>query len=125
VDKSPHHALIAVAVLLSSASLFILIGALDMSIVLIVFVMSLAGILQGILRPARDMLMRAVIPRESFGKAIGMVATGAAVGGASAPIIFGWILDMGHPSWLFYVLAVCLVILITTVLIPKTRIVLP
>jgi len=125
VDKTPRHGLLAVSVLLGSGVLFILIGAVDMSIVLIVFVMSLAGILQGILRPARDMLMRAVIPRESFGKAIGMVATGAAIGGASAPIIFGWILDTGHPSWLFYVLAVCLVILIVTVLIPKKRIVLP
>jgi MFS family permease len=125
VDKTPRHALLAVAVLLGSGVLFILIGAVDMSIVLIVFVMCLAGILQGILRPARDMLMRAVIPRESFGKAIGMVATGAAIGGASAPIVFGWILDTGHPSWLFYVLAVCLVILIVTVLIPKKRIELP
>ena len=93
-------------------------------IVLIIVAMSAAGILQGVLRPARDMLMRAVIPLEPFGKAIGMVATGAAVGGATAPIIFGWILDTGHASWLFYVLAACLVILIVTILIPKKRIVL-
>ena len=51
-----------------------------------------------------------------------MVATGAAIGGAAAPIVFGWILDTGHASWLFYVLAACLVILIITILIPKTRI---
>ena len=30
--------------------------------------------------------------------------------------------DTGHASWLFYVLAGCLVILIITILIPKTRI---
>jgi MFS family permease len=124
VDKTPRHTLLAVAVMLVSGALFVLIGAVDMSIVLIIVALSFAGILQGVLRPARDMLMRAIIPRESFGKAIGMVATGAAVGGATAPIIFGWILDTGHASWLFYVLAACLVILIVTILIPKKRIVL-
>ena len=111
--------------MLGSGALFIVVGAVDMSIFLIIVAMGAAGILQGILRPARDMLMRAVIPKESFGKAIGMVATGAAIGGALAPVVFGWILDTGHPSWVFYVLAGCLVILIVTVLIPKKRIVLP
>jgi MFS family permease len=125
VDKTPHHTLVAVAVMLGSGALFIVVGAVDMSIFLIIVAMGAAGILQGILRPARDMLMRAVIPKESFGKAIGMVATGAAIGGALAPVVFGWILDTGHPSWVFYVLAGCLAILIVTVLIPKKRIVLP
>ncbi len=54
-----------------------------------------------------------------------MVATGAAVGGATAPLIFGWILDAGNPAWLFYVLAANLVILIITVMIPKKPITLP
>ncbi|MCZ6885932.1 MAG: MFS transporter [Alphaproteobacteria bacterium] len=122
VDWTPRHALLAVAVILGSGAVFVLIGSADMSIVLIIVAMSFAGFLQGVLRPARDMMLRAVIPAESFGKAIGMVATGAAIGGAAAPIVFGWILDTGHASWLFYVLAACLVILIITILIPKTRI---
>ncbi len=122
VDRTPRHTLIAVAVMLASGALFVLIGSVNMSIALIIIAMSVAGALQGVLRPARDMLMRAVIPLESFGKAIGMVATGAAIGGAAAPIIFGWILDTGHASWLFYVLAACLVICIITIAIPKTRI---
>jgi MFS family permease len=125
VDKTPRHILVAVIVLLSSNLLFIVVGAVDMSIVLIVAVMSAAGALQGVLRPARDMMMRAVIPPDSFGKAIGMVATGAAIGGAIAPLVFGWVLDSGHPSWLFYVLAACGAILIVTVLIPKRPITLP
>ena len=122
VDWTPRHALLAVAVILGSGAVFVLIGSANMSIVLIIVAMSFAGFLQGVLRPARDMMLRAVIPAESFGKAIGMVATGAAIGGAAAPIVFGWILDTGHASWLFYVLAACLVILIITILIPKTRI---
>lgn len=122
VDKTPRHTLVAVAVLIGSGTLFVMLGSVSMPMALIIAALSLAGILQGILRPARDMLMRAVIPRESFGKAIGMVATGAAIGGATAPLIFGYILDVGEAQWLFYVLAMCLVILIVTVMIPKRRI---
>ena len=122
VDKTPRHALIAVAVLIGSGALFVMLGTMSMPMVLIIATLSLAGMLQGILRPARDMLMRTVIPRESFGKAIGMVATGAAIGGAMAPLFFGWILDVGKAHWLFYVLAMCLVILVVTILITKRRI---
>lgn len=125
VDKTPRHILVAVSVLIGSGALLVMVGALPMPLVMIIAMMSLIGLLQGALRPARDMLMRAVIPRESFGKAIGMVATGAAIGGASAPVIFGWILDSGNPAWLFYVLAGCLAILVVTVIIPKQRITLP
>ncbi len=122
VDKTPRHTLIAVAVLAGSGTLFVMLGSVSMPMALIIAALSLAGVLQGILRPARDMLMRAVIPRESFGKAIGMVATGAAIGGATAPLLFGYILDVGEAHWLFYVLAICLAILIVTIMIPKRRI---
>ena len=125
VDKTPRHTFLAVTVLVSSGVLLILLGTLTMPLFAIIILMSFIGLFQGALRPARDMLMRAVIPRESFGKAIGMVATGAAFGGASAPVIFGWILDSGNPSWLFYVLAGCLAILVVTVLIPKKAISVP
>jgi MFS family permease len=119
VDKIPRHALIAIITLVGSGAMFVAVGALPMPVVAIIVLMSIAGVLQGVLRPARDMLMRAIIPRESFGKAIGIVATGAAVGGATAPVIFGWILDYGDPSWLFYVLAANLCVLIVCVLVPK------
>lgn len=125
VDKTPRHVLVAVLVLIGSGLLFIVIGGVDMTIFWIITLMSLAGGLQGVLRPARDMLMRAIIPQASFGKAIGMVATGAAIGGAVAPVVFGWILDAGNPSWVFYMLAGCIAILVGTVAWPKRAISLP
>jgi FSR family fosmidomycin resistance protein-like MFS transporter len=125
VDKTPRHVAVAVLVLLGSGLLFIVVGAVNMTIFWIITLMSLAGALQGVLRPARDMLMRAIIPQASFGKAIGMVATGAAIGGAVAPVVFGWVLDAGNPSWVFYMLAACVAILVATVAWPKRAISLP
>jgi sugar phosphate permease len=90
--------------------------------VAIVAVMSFVGLLQGVIRPARDMMVRAVLPMGSFGKAIGMIGTGAAIGGATAPVMFGWIMDIGEPQWIFYVVGVCFVLTTVIILIPMSRI---
>jgi MFS family permease len=68
------------------------------------------------------MMLRAVMPKESFGKAVGMVTTGAAIGGTMAPIVFGWILDKGEPQWVFYIIALGLVAVAATVLAPKQKV---
>jgi sugar phosphate permease len=97
----------------------------SLPIIVVIAVMTAIGIFQGTVRPARDMMIRDILPKEAFGKAISMVATGAAIGGFIAPVTFGWIMDIGQARWLFYLLAACLVLIALTVLAPKQRIVLP
>lgn len=123
VDKTHRHEAIAAVVLIVSAALVALIGTVSLPLVALVTVMTLTGVFQGMLRPARDMLLRAVMPRESFGKAVGMVTTGAAIGGTTAPIIFGWVLDHGEPQWVFYVIGVGLLAVASVILLPKAPIV--
>jgi len=101
------------------------LGTVSMPVALIVAVMSTVGMCQGAMRPARDMLLRAILPKEIFGRAIGLVSTGAAIGGTLSPIIFGWILDLGRPEWVFYILGVTITLMAATVLAPKDRIRLP
>ncbi len=125
VDKTPKHELVAVTALCGSAALLAALGIVSLPIIVVIATMSLIGIFQGTVRPARDMLIRDLLPKEAFGKAISMVATGAAIGGAVAPVVFGWIMDIGRAQWLFYLLAACLVLIAFTVLLPKTRIVIP
>jgi MFS family permease len=125
VDKTPRHELVAVTALGASAALLVALGSVSLPILAIIAVMTAIGIFQGTVRPARDMLLRSILPRDAFGKAISMVATGAAIGGFIAPVMFGWIMDIGEARWLFYLLAACLVLIALTVLAPKQRIVLP
>lgn len=125
VDKTARHELVAAIALLCSAACLIALGTVSLPIVVIVGVMVMIGIFQGTVRPARDMMIRDLLPRESFGKAISMVATGAAIGAAVAPVAFGWIMDIGQAQWVFYLLAACLVLVVATVLIPKQRIAMP
>jgi predicted MFS family arabinose efflux permease len=122
VDKTPRHAMVAAICLLLSTALLLLFTRVSMTAVAIVALMSFVGLLQGVIRPARDMMVRAVLPMESFGKAIGMIGTGAAIGGATAPVMFGWIMDIGEPQWIFYVVGVCFVLTTAIILIPMSKI---
>lgn len=124
-DKTNRHELMAVTALMLSAGFLVAVGTVPMPVVMIVVVMSSVGLCQGAMRPARDMLLRAILPREIFGRAIGLVSTGAAIGGTLAPVIFGWILDLGHPEWVFYILGVTVTLVAATVMAPKERIRLP
>jgi FSR family fosmidomycin resistance protein-like MFS transporter len=122
VDKTSRHQLVASGALIITAGLIALLGAVSLPVVLLTLVMTLTGIFQGLLRPARDMLLREVMPKESFGKAVGMVTTGAAIGGTTAPIFFGWILDHGAPEWVFYAVGISLVAVALTVIAPKQKV---
>ena len=65
---------------------------------LLILLMAAAGLFQGLAMPSRDMLVRAVTPPGSFGKVFGFVTTGFNIAGMVAPLIFGWLMDQGHPQ---------------------------
>ena len=56
-------------------------------------------------------------------KAIGMIGTGAAIGGATAPAMFGWVMDIGEPQWIFYVVGICFALTTVVILTPMRKIV--
>jgi MFS family permease len=115
-DRFGRHATAAAVALIVSAAIAVLIGLVNLHATVLVFVFTLAGLLQGIIRPARDMMIRAASPRGSIGKAFGFVTSGQAVGGTIAPVMFGAILDFGAPAWLFYVSALFLLVCMLSVL---------
>jgi MFS transporter, FSR family, fosmidomycin resistance protein len=51
----------------------------------------------------------------------GFVSAGIAVGSAVAPIPFGWLLDTGRPEWVFYLIAIFMMVALFTVFVPKSR----
>jgi predicted MFS family arabinose efflux permease len=123
VDKTPRHAMVAAIALLLSTALLLIFTRVSMTAVVIVALMSLVGFLQGMIRPARDMMVRAVLPTESFGKAIGMIGTGAAIGGSLGPVAFGWVMDIGEPQWLIYVVGICFILTMVIILMPMDKVV--
>ncbi len=118
-DRTKRHDLIAALAFVFTAVIIYIIGAVSLHYALLVFAMTLAGLLQGVIRPARDMMVRQIIPISATGRAFGFVNSGAAVGGVFAPLTFGVVLDMGHPEWVFYLLAIFMALSVITAIVPK------
>ena len=73
----------------------LLIGSVDLGALLLILVMSLAGLCSGMVMPSRDMIVREVTPPGSFGKVFAFVTTGYHIAGILAPLLFGALLDHG------------------------------
>ena len=120
-DRTARHDLVAAAAFLMSIVLALVLATIDLELVALVALMVVMGLGQGIIRPARDMMLRAAAPKGSVGKAFGFVSAGIAAGSAIAPIPFGLLLDAGRPEWVFYLIALFMLVALVTVLVPKTR----
>jgi MFS family permease len=106
-------------VFIVSAILTALIGAVDLGFVLLMAAMILLGLGQGIIRPARDMMLRSAAPKGTTGTVFGYVSSGITAGSALAPIPFGYLIDNGHPAWVFYLISIFMVISLVTVATPR------
>ncbi len=100
-DRTRRHGEFAAGCFAVNAALVLAVAVLSPGPVLIVVVMALAGFLSGVISPSRDMLVREAAPREAAGRVFGIVTTGFNLGGMLGPPLFGWIIDQGHPRWLF------------------------
>ncbi len=106
VDRIKRHDLMAAAGFSVAAIVMVMFSAVPMPVVVIGVLFTLVGGIQGAIRPARDMMVRAATPPGGMGKAFGFVSTGISIGGAAAPVLFGWLVDQGNPEWVFYSIAI-------------------
>jgi len=116
-----HHGLVATVGLTVMAAMAALVGLVDFPAALLIVVLSLAGFFSGIVMPSRDMLVRNVTPRGAYGRVFGFVSTGFNIGGIVSPLIFGPLLDHGHPDAIFFCVAGCALASITTVVVSSSR----
>jgi MFS family permease len=119
-DRTRRHELVAATCFAFTSSMVVLIGWVDLGSVLLVGVMSLGGLLNGIIQPSRDMMVRSVTPPGAFGKVFGFVSTGFNIGGMISPLLFGWLMDRGEPRLIFgLICGFILLALLTVVTRPR------
>ncbi len=118
-DRTTRHDIQAALAFIAGALIMLVVGGVSLHFTVIVFALTLAGLTQGMIRPARDMMVRAAVPKGAIGRAFGFVSAGASVGGALSPVLFGWVIDLGRPEWVFYLLAIIMVLSIGTAMVPK------
>ena len=105
-DRWKKHDFVAAASLFACGVIVLLVGGIDLHWFVLIFTFTVAGLVNGIIRPARDMMIRNATPKGSAGKAFGFVYSGEFIGGGVAPLAYGFLLDIGKPEWIFYSSAV-------------------
>ena len=103
--RMTNHRITAACGLSATVLAAILIGSVDLGALLLILVMSLAGLCSGIVMPSRDMIVREVTPPGAFGKVFAFVTTGYHIAGILAPLLFAALLDHGEPRAIFFVTA--------------------
>ena len=95
-----HDRTIAVA-FLSAAALALLLAASVVPGALVLVIMGAIGFSTGIAGPSRDLLIRASAPPNATGRVFGVVYSGLDTGMAVGPLLFGMLMDEGHPASVF------------------------
>ncbi len=116
-DKTRRHDLEACVALFVAAVLVVIIGGVDLHFTVLVFCFTIAGFFSGMIRPARDMMIRNAAPLGATGKVFGFVFSGSSIGGGVAPVVYGIMLDIGKPSWIFYTSAAFMILCMIVVLL--------
>lgn len=111
-DRTRYHDRIAAVGLGSTTLMVLIVGNIDLGSVLVVTVMTLAGLMHGAINPSRDMLVRAITPPGQTGKVFGFVTSGFSIGGMVMPPILGRVMDHGDPRWIFWISAAALALAI-------------
>jgi len=100
--------------LLVAGGLNVLVGSVSMPVVLLVAVLTASGVARGTIQATRDLMVFSMTPQGQHGKVFAFVSTGGAVGAAVTPIVFGWILDLGDPRWVFWISGIMVIAGIAT-----------
>ncbi|MFO1160771.1 MAG: MFS transporter [Reyranellaceae bacterium] len=114
-DRTPHHERVAAVGFACTSVMAILMAWVNMPAVVLITVMSLGGLMNGIIQPSRDMMVRAVTPVGSFGKVFGFVSTGFNLGGMTSPLLFGWLMDRHEPRAIFMIVVGFILLALVTV----------
>ena len=110
--------LVVVGCFLIMALTIVLIGSGTLSLWLLFGTMIVAGLMRGLYNASRDVLVRRASPSSSIGTAFGFVTLGYTLGQGATPILYGWLMDNGMGSGVFYVSAGAALLAMFIVLIP-------
>jgi predicted MFS family arabinose efflux permease len=109
-DRSDRHLAFTAILTIVAAALVLLVSFQTMSEVTTLLVLFAAGVLIGASRTPRDVMLKDASPPGQIGKVFGFVSAGLPLGGALAPVPFGYLFDQGRPD-LVLVLVACVLLI--------------
>ena len=115
-EKSSRLEMVATVCYVIAIVLVLLVAFIKMPALMIVIAIFTTGFMTGVVMPSRDLLVRAVAPKGSSGKAFGFVNSGFGYGAIIGPLVFGWVMDSGYIPGLYVGSAVFMAITIAAAL---------
>ncbi len=120
-DKTDRHDLVAACAFGLSALVTVFMASTDLHHFVLLSCFAIIGWLLGLVRPARDMMVRAITPEGNAGKVFGFMSTGHLVGGVIVPVLYGWIIDQNEVRWIFWITAILMMIAMLSLFNPARR----
>ena len=118
-DRTPHHERVAAIGFACTSTMALLMAFANMPGIVLIAVMGVGGLLNGMIQPSRDMMVRAVTPPGSFGKVFGFVSTGFNFGGMVSPLLYAFLLDHDHPRAIFLIVTAFIFLALTSAITRK------
>ncbi len=104
-DRTRRLDAVAAVCYVVAAALLCAVGMAVLPYAVTVGALFFTGFMLGAVMPSRDLMVRTVTPPGSIGKAFGYVSSGFAVAGVIGPLVYGTIMDMKLPQFVFFVAA--------------------
>jgi len=120
-DRTSRHGQVAALCFAANAAVVLLIATLELPVLVLTTAMAAAGFLGGVIAPSRDMLVRNAAPVDAAGRAFGIVSTGFNLGGIVSPLLFGWIMDLNAPRWVFGASVIFMIVTVVLSLLTDRR----
>jgi predicted MFS family arabinose efflux permease len=120
VERVSRHDFVTAVVILSGSVMLLVVPVFaPRSAVIVIPIFVVFGFLYGMAQPARDMVVRSITPRGAAGKIFGFTYSGMDLGSAISASVFGILLDNGHPQMVFVLVAIFMVIGVSSILAAK------
>src|SRR5436190_8244694 len=114
--RTHRHDLVAVGGMAASATIMFVIASTLLPAAALPALFAATGFMGGLTNPSRDMIVRSTTPAGATGKVYGFVYSGLDVGSMLTPVYFGWLLDRGYASAVFFSVVVTTALTFGTVL---------
>ncbi len=111
-----RHDLVAVSGMAASAAFMFVLAAAWLPAAALPLLFASTGFFGGMTNPSRDLIVRATTPAGATGKVYGFVYSGLDIGSMLTPVFFGWLLDRGSASVVFFSVVFSSLLTIGTVL---------
>ena len=115
-DRTSKHHRVATSGMAVASALMLLVSGVHGFAGMVVPVMVVAGMAYGVTQPSRDIIIRKAAAGGALGSVFGFVYSGFDLGSATAPLLFGAILDHHAPHAVFLTIATTLALAAFTVM---------